>query len=320
MARLQATWILSGTLVACGPSVLDGGAGMGGAPGATSGGSDPSTGGSTTAGPGPGSTTGPDTGGPSTSGPSTGGPSTSGPTDPGSSDSDDSATDNPFVVPPDAVCGCWCDPFAQDCAEGEKCSPVSIEPNGFYDHYRCVPVMPPALPPGAPCQMQEGTATGLDDCALGSFCAFVEPSTLQGTCVAMCTGSENRPVCAGDGYDCVSWGQELFVCIQSCNPLDEMPCPEGHVCTFGGGTDLPWCRPDDGTSSAQPGDPCGRGGSCGPLGCASEEVDPNCPHPGGCCSVWCDLEAPQCPRGTACTEAFPNAGLPPGWANVGMCV
>lgn len=222
-----------------------------------------------------------------------------------------------FVPEPDGGCACDCDPFVQDCADGEKCSPVSTVGAAIYDSFHCVPIQPDPAAPGDSCTMIGGPATGLDDCESGTFCAFPDPTTLQGVCTALCGGTPSVPTCAHHDRTCTALSQELFICVRSCNPVDQDPCPPGFLCQFGG-PELPWCRWDDG-ARAQHGDPCTPSG-CGELGCVPDDVEHACPHPEGCCAPWCDLEMPVCPDGTQCASAFPNATVPPGYENIGLCI
>ena len=67
-------------------------------------------------------------------------------------------------------------------------------------------------------------------------------------------------------------------------------------------------------------------GQCGPgLACLQQSLVPYCTQAAldsgkpGCCASYCDLQAPDCPPGSACTTLMdPNLGLPE-YARLGVC-
>ncbi len=84
-----------------------------------------------------------------------------------------------------------CDPFAQDCPEGQKCAAVITDGGSAWDATRCVDVIGTDKP-GEPCTMED-VASGVDSCIEGAMCWDVAEGV--GECVAQCTGSGEAPVC-----------------------------------------------------------------------------------------------------------------------------
>src|SRR5690606_8641673 len=78
-----------------------------------------------------------------------------------------------------------CDPFVQDCPEGEKCSPTAEESAGWYYETVCNPIPRDPKKVGEPCSVEESTYSGIDDCEEGAMCWRVDSETLTGTCIAL---------------------------------------------------------------------------------------------------------------------------------------
>jgi hypothetical protein len=87
-----------------------------------------------------------------------------------------------------------CDLFAQDCPEGQKCAPTSLDDDEFWDSNSCVPVVVDPDQPGEPCMDIGSHGDGLDSCAEGSVCEYVLPTKI-GRCMAHCQGSPSEPTC-----------------------------------------------------------------------------------------------------------------------------
>jgi hypothetical protein len=87
-----------------------------------------------------------------------------------------------------------CDIWAQNCPQGSKCTPWAEGGGGAWNATKCVDITGDNKP-GDPCTVPEGGATGIDDCALGSLCWDVAGATLEGTCIAQCSGSIGDPMC-----------------------------------------------------------------------------------------------------------------------------
>ena len=111
-----------------------------------------------------------------------------------------------------------CDPFAQDCQQGLKCAAYDMNGNGAWDSTKCVDVMGNGTH-GDPCTA-EGGATGVDDCDVGVMCWNADENS-EGTCVAMCTGSSEQPVCAQAAGEHVAprWRRST-----SCLSKNELSC------------------------------------------------------------------------------------------------
>jgi hypothetical protein len=96
----------------------------------------------------------------------------------------------------------WCDPWSQDCASGDKCTPTA----GNCDHFvrtTCTELPPQPVAIGGACVSEKGPLSGENDCELGATCWFVDPDTLLGTCVGLCQGNPQVPTCAQPGTACV---------------------------------------------------------------------------------------------------------------------
>ena len=110
--------------------------------------------------------------------------------------------------PPDVAEGCHpedsgeCDPWCQDCPEGEKCLP---EPTweGPWAPTKCVPVADVGQPAGASCTQPvvpyPDVYDGTDDCDEDAACTgfFRDNVTNEGTnlCQAFCRGTPEQPDC-----------------------------------------------------------------------------------------------------------------------------
>jgi hypothetical protein len=201
---------------------------------------------------------------------------------------------------PDGWPSSWCDPFAQDCPEGEKCVPYDSG-SGTWDANKCVPITG-AGQTGDPC-VSGGVIEATDDCDGASFCFHVDERG-QGTCTAFCQGTAEMPECQpGSGCSITNDGS-ITACLDLCEPLLQ-DCEPGFGCYWNGGTAL-FCV-EAGAGAA--GDECGWINSCAPgLGC----ID-------GLCTSFCDLGAPSCEPGTECLPLF-EPGEAPGYDHVGVCV
>lgn len=204
-----------------------------------------------------------------------------------------------------------CDPWLQNCPQGQKCVPSENAETTI-----CVPLVNDPSGAGAPCTASSASAFhGEDTCDKGLSCYFVTVDELAGTCVPMCQGSLGSPKCPEGGV-CVFFGQynALQLCLQHCNPLmDE--CPSGGHCS----------SPDWGFLCFDPNDPtanqagdsceltdCGKG-----LICVNAADVPGCPGD-VCCTPYCDINGPNtCPNpGQKCVPLL-DANRPMG--NVGAC-
>ena len=123
------------------------------------------------------------------------------PTTTGDGDGDASTTSDPTTtagvfVPDDDIGGVSeCDPFMQDCPDGEKCVPYGST-GGNWDANKCVPVTGGGAA-GDQCTYG-GVVEATDDCDAGTHCWDVMDVDGQqvGVCTEFCTGTADNPICA----------------------------------------------------------------------------------------------------------------------------
>jgi hypothetical protein len=220
-----------------------------------------------------------------------------------------------FVISPDGGCTSQqCDVWAQDCPRGEKCVPWSEAGDGSFGgctDARCSEVDPAAHAVGEPCTVEGGPWSGLDDCALGSYCWGVDAETGAGVCVAQCGGSEAEPVCPGDDTCWDLHGTSVTACAASCDPLAPV-CGAGTTCTLSSDSDYgPLCLGVDLGMPATADAVCDQRIGCGEgFACLPAEFFTAC-RGGGCCAPLCDLAEQTCPEPTVCsavTHAPPGVG------------
>jgi hypothetical protein len=230
-----------------------------------------------------------------------------------SADADESTTVGPE---PDVPAWDDCDPFEQDCPQGEKCVPFALRGESYYGDHKCVPVLGDQAP-GEPCTWG-GMVEATDDCVAGSICWNVSPDAYE--CVAQCMGSADMPFCQ-DGLSCEFYASEsdIFLCIDPCDPVVQ-DCDEGLGCY--------WANTDFNcifTAEDIPtGEPCGYLNDCaaGHL-CADAAVLPDCAG-SACCTQWCNLPDGDAgcvaQPGTVCAAFFEMGMVPAGYEHVGVCV
>lgn len=211
-----------------------------------------------------------------------------------------------------------CDPWMQDCPEEEKCAYYQ-DPYGEVAT-RCVPLVAFPREAGEPCKAEPGH-TGLDDCDLGSVCAFLDGEG-NGVCTAMCGGSPEQPVCdQGSTCQLCADGQCPSLCLSKCNPL-EPNCPEPLVC--GPGESGFVCGMDASPSDqgGGQGEPCEFLNECNPGStCIEASYMPSC-QDGFCCAAYCNVGDPEsCEPGLECLPySAVDEGLGPDYPSLGVCV
>jgi len=209
-----------------------------------------------------------------------------------------------------------CDPFAQDCAAGEKCVPYVSGDGTTWDANRCVAVTGDGIA-GAACTTQ-GLADPSDSCDADHLCwelVHVD-GALNGTCRPFCTGDAETPVCADDALCQIDNAGSVNVCVGRCDPL-EQSCGDSLGCHITGGEDF-FCQPTSG--GYVEGEACVYANDCYPgLFCAAGATVPDCTD-GGCCTPYCDLtESPtSCASGTECIAFFDPS--PAHYIDVGVCL
>jgi hypothetical protein len=212
-----------------------------------------------------------------------------------------------------------CDPFAQDCPPGEKCSAWADDGGGSWNATKCVPIAEDPAQPGEPCTVEASPVSGVDSCDLGSMCWDVDGS-LMGTCVALCTGTMDDPACAEDTTTCsITNGGALNLCLPICNPLGD-DCDGGQGCYLGGSAFV--CSPDGSGAAGQQGDECMYVNACDPgLVCMDGDYVAGCSDP-ACCSSVCNIsDLAACTEiDMTCVAAFAEGMAPPGLELVGFCI
>jgi hypothetical protein len=242
--------------------------------------------------------------------------------DTGGDDGDDGGA---FVGEPDSGGDMsTCDPWAQDCPEGEKCAPYR-SPNGTtWDANRCVPVVANPKSPGDTCTELGGPQSGEDDCDFGAVCNWLVEG--EGICAAMCTGSAEAPVCEDPGTSCnIDNDGSRILCNPICDPiLQDCPDPTRMTCLVAIGTDTFNCELGWGDSGIAVGEECYFDNSClnGNLCIYEPERIPGCVGGPGCCAPYCDVTDAACPPGdgTSCVAFFEDGAAPPGYEHVGVCM
>jgi hypothetical protein len=223
-----------------------------------------------------------------------------------------------IVFPPDLPPGA-CNPWQEDCPEGQKCMPFATPGSPTWNAVKCVPIAEDAGPAGAVCTVADTPTSGLDDCQQHSMCWDVD-ADLHGTCVGMCNGDGLDHFCLDADNRCmVANGGVILVCVPRCDPL-LADCPEGQVCVPNAADFA--CAPDASGNGGQMFAPCEAGNTCDPgLVCASSEHSSQCQGDADeCCLPFCDVDEPGgCPPGHACTKWFPDGGVEPDLLDVGLC-
>ena len=218
-----------------------------------------------------------------------------------------------------------CDPFEQDCGDGEKCMPYSVDGDQTWNGLRCVPVAPEPKQLGESCNAPQGPVGGEDDCDVGLMCWNVPPEGTEGTCTAMCTGSKSSPTCAASSTVCAVYNEGVLpLCLPTCDPLGQ-DCPAAQICIPQGGGSAFVCAIDASPDTGQYGDPCLAFNKCDPgLFCAASSAVPGCTETVGCCTDYCDLSVAdpdaQCTGAVDGQACVPFSETPaPGYENLGAC-
>lgn len=238
--------------------------------------------------------------------------------EPGDGDGDGDDEGQEFVTLPDGGAVNTCDPAAQDCPDGEKCTGYVVEVGSCcVDANKCVPVIGDGQL-GDPCMRTSDN----DDCAVGLFCMTkTSGSTGEGVCLAFCDVGQQD--CGEDGLpdaQCIAFNDgTLPICQDDCDPLLQdcggtLGCygvgDQGFVCSQPGY--------DDGLGND--GDMCYTVQSCKPgLGCTAADVLDGC-SASRCCTPYCDLtESDPCTAPEQCVPYYEEGTAPPNYENVGLC-
>ncbi len=224
-----------------------------------------------------------------------------------------------FLDPPDAGDQLECDLWAQDCPAGEKCMPWANDGGPSWNATRCSPLDPNPGAPGDACTVEGSGVSGIDDCETSAMCFGVDTETGMGTCVEMCTGSPQAPVCDTPNTTCtISNMGVLILCRPVCNPLAD-ECPDGQGCYPVG--DAMVCSPDGSGDDGAAGDPCEFINACdNGLYCAGAASVPGCAGATGCCSPFCTVgDDTACLDGQTCMPTYPGGAPLECLEGVGQC-
>ncbi|NVB43184.1 ribulose phosphate epimerase [Pseudenhygromyxa sp. WMMC2535] len=212
-----------------------------------------------------------------------------------------------------------CDPFAQDCPEGEKCVAYAST-GGTWDANKCAPVNGDGTL-GDEC-VYDGADFGTDDCDESTVCwnAINIDGTLTGTCYPFCSGSAEDPQCDDDLICRIVNDGTITVCLPPCDPLLQ-DCGEGLGCYWSGGSGTFQCIivAGDGIPT---GDACAYNNDCAPGNfCTDASVLEDC-EDSGCCANFCDLteDPSSCDEPYDCVAFFEEGTAPPLYVDLGLCI
>lgn len=216
-----------------------------------------------------------------------------------------------------------CDIVAQDCDEGEKCTPYASDGGPFWDGTKCVPIPADPVPPGKPCMTLDGPTSGLDNCDGNGMCYDVDPETQEGVCVEFCYG-ENYPFKCSDPLAQCHWANDgvLAVCLTDCDPM-EQDCKDDQGCYPNGDGDGFGCD-WDASNGQGVGKPCELHKECpGGMFCAPGMHAPACEGE-SCCAEFCDPngDSSDCWGANEGVSCVPLGQIADGFApeDVGVCV
>ncbi|WAS99035.1 hypothetical protein [Nannocystis punicea] len=254
--------------------------------------------------------------------PTTTDPTTAFPTTGEPAPTTEALTTTPFLPAPDFSNPNECDPWIEDCPEGQKCMAWASDGGSSWNSTKCVDIVPDPDGLGEPCSVIGSPVSGEDTCGKHLQCFFADPDTLQGTCLAMCVGSPDNPDCEQPDATCALSGDGvLILCVPDCDPLAP-DCGPGEVCVSNNGSNFT-CVFDASGDEGQLFDPCEFINACDPgLACVNSELAGECdPDVFGCCLPHCDLTAPpSCPgAGQECLPWFEQGQAPPGHEDLGVC-
>ncbi|MCH9684783.1 MAG: ribulose phosphate epimerase [Deltaproteobacteria bacterium] len=226
-----------------------------------------------------------------------------------------------FIENPDGGSDVYqCDVFEQDCKEGEKCLAWANDGGSTWNATRCSDLVDDPAQVGEACYVIGSAVSGSDSCDVGAMCWNVDPETLEGTCIGLCTGDPASPVCEDPNAQCsISCDGTLTLCMPTCDPLAQ-DCAGGDAC-YPMGVGYFTCAPDVSGDLGAQGEPCEFINVCDPgLTCMSADVVGCDEGYFGCCTAYCEVGAAPCGSGLECMPYFNAGNAPPGLENVGVCI
>ncbi|MCA9684908.1 MAG: ribulose phosphate epimerase [Myxococcales bacterium] len=205
-----------------------------------------------------------------------------------------------------------CDPFAQDCPDGEKCVAYASS-GGTWDANKCVPVGGDGQV-GDPC-VYDGAEASTDNCGADTWCWGADAEG-NGTCTLFCTGTADDPICPLGSSCSIANDGSINICLPGCDPVLQDCEAEGENCYWAGDDFV--CAPG---GDLMTGDACGFINDCGAGNiCIDATYLPTCDG-SACCAGFCDLGDPMCIiAGTECVAFFDPGTEPPGLEHVGVCI
>jgi hypothetical protein len=241
-------------------------------------------------------------------------PSADGTTDDGTGGTDTTGGP-PFVPISDLDSGPVCDPFTQDCPDGEKCVPYASS-GTVWDANMCVPVTGDGAI-GDTC-ISAGIVEATDDCGLDSICWDVMDidGVLTGVCTPFCAGTADVPICDPGSSCMIASDGSITLCIPTCDPLIQ-DCGDALGCYFTG-SDFNCVFT---TSNIPMGEPCGYINDCAPGNFCADATSLAVCDGSACCALFCNLVDPLCLLAqTECVAFFDEGMAPPGHEDVGVCI
>jgi hypothetical protein len=210
-----------------------------------------------------------------------------------------------------------CDVWSQDCPDGEKCNAWANDGGDRWNAAYCFPIVPNPAQLGDECVVEGSPTSGLDNCDHGLMCFHADAETHVGTCVALCGGSEMKPLCNDDATTCtISHEGTIILCLPVCDPLLQDCAHAGDACmpTYDGDafTCFPTYQP-----SAAAGEPCEYRDSCiAGTACLPGDLVVGCAAQ-SCCTPFCenadpdaDLGCPGYDGGEVCDSWYAEGGAP----------
>ena len=220
----------------------------------------------------------------------------------------------------DTGSGSECDPKAQDCPPGTKCTAYGKLPGDAWNANKCVPEPGRGGAVGDPCAVEgEDAFTGIDNCAAGTICLNTDSEQKNGFCVEFCTLEDTCPETQGGAGLCIVTNDgALPICLFTCDPLLQ-DCLGSGAC-YGDPEGPPFiCFNPDPKDGGNDGDPCGFTNAClEGLTCADQATQEGCLGDQlGCCTPFCALDEMNCSGAEECVPFF--MAEQPGFENVGVC-
>lgn len=212
-----------------------------------------------------------------------------------------------------------CDPRAQDCPEGLKCTAYGKMPGDEWNANKCVDETGPGVA-GDECEIVGADMfTGIDNCAKGYICQNPDAELKNGVCIEFCQPDDKCPNTTGGDAICLPANDgKLPICLANCNPLTQ-DCAGNQGC-YGDPAGPPFfCYGPDPKDGGGEGSKCEFTNACLPgLHCADAAVVEGCPADSiGCCTPFCSLDEATCSGSQECSPFFDMEQ--PGLENVGIC-